>query len=98
MATGCMQRSYFTRAWAEVVIWVFCIYAALYGMYLWLVVAAADRHTCSYFYLLLYQVVADHFFCYLMLYLYTGIHFHKIEVAVLIYQELNGTHAFIVNS
>src|SRR5690606_29770355 len=33
-----------------------------------------------------------------MLYLYTGVHFHKVEVAMLIYQELDGTHAFVTNS
>ena len=32
-----------------------------------------------------------------MLYLYAGVHFHKVKVAVLIYQKLNGTYAFVIN-
>src|SRR5262245_7890738 len=32
-----------------------------------------------------------------MFYLYTGVHFHKVEVAVLINQKLNGTYTFVTN-
>src|ERR1035437_7945437 len=33
-----------------------------------------------------------------MLYLDTGVHFHKIEIAVLINKKLDSSHTFIINS
>ena len=43
------------------------IYAALYGMYLWFVIATADRHARSYFDLFFDKIVADNLFSNTML-------------------------------
>ena len=97
MATWCMQCGDLAGTRAEVVVRIFRINAALYSMYFWLVVAATYRHTCGYLYLFFDQVVADHFLRHAMLHLYTGVHFHEVEVAVLIHQEFYGTHAFVID-
>ena len=62
------------------------------------IIPATYFFTHRYFYLFFDQIKIDHFFRYTMFYLDTGIHFHEIEIAVLIHQELNGTNTFIINS
>ena len=56
-----------------------------------------DLLAAGYFYLLFYQIKVYDFFSYAMLHLYTGVHLHKIEVAVLINQKLNSTYTLIIN-
>ena len=52
----------------------------------------------GYAYLFLHKVHANHFFCYGMLYLQTGIHFKEIEMMILIYKEFYRTGPDIVHS
>src|ERR1019366_2614335 len=95
MSAGCMQNGYFTGAWPEIIIRVLCIDTAFDSMNFRFVITPAYRHARGYFYLFFYQVVADHLFSNAMLHLYPGIHFHEVEIPVLVHQELYGTHTFI---
>src|SRR5690348_14347146 len=98
MAAGSMQYSYSARAWTEVVIRIFCIDTAFYGMHFRLIIFTANRYTCSYLNLFFNKIVVDHFLSHTMFYLDTRIHFHEVEIAMLIYQEFYSTNTFIVNS
>src|SRR5688572_5153073 len=97
MAARYMQYRYLTRRGTEIVIRIFRVDTAFDGMHLWCIVLARDRYACSYLYLFLDKVKVDHFFRYAVLYLDTGVHLHKVEVTVLIYQELDSAHAFVVD-
>src|SRR5439155_12543976 len=66
-------------------------------MHLREIVLPGNRFTRCYFYLLLDQIIINHLLCYTMFYLYAGIHFHEIEIAVPVNKEFNCTHAFIAN-
>src|SRR5580658_2066370 len=98
MAAGSVQCGYFAGAWPEIVIRVFSIYTTFYGMYFWFVIAPADGHACGYLYLFFNQVIADHFFRYSMLHLYAGIHFHEVEITMLVHQEFYRAHTFVIYS
>jgi hypothetical protein len=85
MASGGMQHRYLAGAWPKIIKRIFSVDTAFNSVHLRQVVTAAYFMACSDFYLFLYQVEVDHLFCYAMLHLYTGVHFHEIKIAVLIY-------------
>src|SRR5690606_33581753 len=58
-------------------------------------IAAGDFFTRGNFNLLFNQIEIDYFLSNAMLYLNAGIHFHEIEIAVLVYKELYSSHAFV---
>src|SRR5687767_562918 len=98
MAAGLMKCCYPSRRRTEIIIRIFGVDPALNGVHLWFVVQTGNGITCSNFYLLFDKVVVYHFFRYAMFYLDTGIHFHEIEIAMLVDQEFDGAYAFIINS
>src|SRR5690606_21735637 len=93
-----MEISDCSRRWSKVIKWIFGIYSAFDRMHFWFVVRSRNGHTTSHFYLFFYQIKVDYFFGYRMLHLDTRVHFHKIEIAVLIYQKLNCSCTFIIHS
>src|SRR6185312_4772226 len=68
------------------------------GVHRWLVVLARDGYTSSNLDLFLDQVKVDHLFSNRVLNLDTGVHLHKVEVAVLVNQKLDSARAFIFYS
>src|SRR5690348_15567359 len=87
MPAGLMEYCNFSGAWAKIIIGIFGVNTAFNGMHHRYIIFTGKFITCSDHDLFFYQVVIDHFFRYTMLYLYTGIHFHEIKIAVLIYQK-----------
>src|SRR5450432_1972920 len=98
MTTGLVKHRYLAGAWSEIIIGIFGIDTALNGMSLRFIIFSADRFACRYFNLFFYQIKIYHFLRNTMFYLYAGIHFHEIKIAVLVYKKLNRSHTFIVNS
>src|ERR1700752_2991846 len=97
MATRYVKVLYSARRRTEAVCRIFCIDTAFHCMHLWEIVLARYFNSGSNLYLLGNKVVVNYFFRYRMFNLYTGVHFHKVEIAVLVNQEFNSTYTFVVN-
>ena len=95
MATRRMEISYFTRRRAKIIERVFGIYTALDRVQYRFIIFPGYRDTRRYFYLLFYQVEIDHLFGNGMLYLYAGVHLHKIKIPVLVNQKLYRSCTFV---
>src|ERR1700761_4429631 len=95
MPTRRVEVGYFTRRRTEAVCRIFGINTALDSVHGWLVVFTRDRYTCGNFYLLFDQIEVDHLFGNRMLHPDTGVHLHKVEVAVLINQKLYRSGTFV---
>src|SRR5690554_1585158 len=93
-----MEVGDFTRRRPKVVEGILCIDTAFYGMHGWLIVFSRNRNPGSHLYLFFDQIKIDYFFSDRMLHLNPRIHFHKIEITVLIHQKLNGSSSFIIDS
>src|SRR3989339_1277010 len=87
-----------SRRWSEIIKRIFSIDATLDCMHFRDIVFSGDWNARSNFYLFFDQVEVDYLFSYRMLYLYTGIHFHEVEVAVFIYEEFYCTSSFLIYS
>ncbi|MNV87685.1 hypothetical protein D3C71_1818270 [compost metagenome] len=96
MTTRRVEVGDFSRARSEVVKRIFSIDPAFDRVHIRQVIFSGDWNSRSYFNLFFDQVVVDHFFCYRVFHLDTGIHFHEIEVAVFINQEFNCSGTFIL--
>src|SRR5258708_27406465 len=97
MPAGLVEDGDPSRGRSEIIIGIFGIDTALNGMPLRLVIESADRISCRYFDLFFDQVEIHHFFRDTMLYLDTGVHLHEVEIAVLIHEEFDRSHAFVVD-
>ena len=97
MATRLVQHSYLSRRWPEIIVRIFCIYAAFNSVHLRIISFAYDLFAHCYFNLFFYEVVVDHFFCNTMFYLDTCIHFHEVKIAVFIYKEFDCSYTFVVD-
>src|SRR5690606_39119360 len=82
-------------AWSEAVQWIFGIDTALHRVKLGEVVSPADFFSRSDFDLFFDQIKISHFLSDRMFYLNSGIHFHKVEVPMLIHQKFDGASTFI---
>src|SRR5690349_4746370 len=82
MAFRAMEGSNLSRAWPEIIVRIFGIDAAFHGMTVWEITFPGNRNACCYFDLFFDEIMIDHFFCYWMLHLDTGVHLHEIEVFV----------------
>ncbi len=97
MTARLVQDSDSSGRGSEIIIGIFCIDPAFNGMPLRLIILTAYRFARCYFDLFFDQIEIHDFFRNAMFYLYTRIHFHEIEIAVLVYQEFNGAYTFIIN-
>src|SRR5690606_41982095 len=84
-----------TGRWPETIERILGVNTAFNGMHGRLVVVARNRDAGCNFYLFFNQVKINDFLRYGVLYLNTGVHLHKVEVAVLVNQKFNGTRTFI---
>ena len=83
-----MERGDFTWTRPEIEIWILCVDAALHRVHLWIAVAARNGLAGCNFDLFFDQVKIDDLFGYGVFYLDAGVHFHEVEVPVLIDQKL----------
>ena len=82
-----------SAAWAESLIGIFGIDAALYDVAVGkdAVLCAAEPCACGNAYLPLNDVKSRHHFGNAVLHLQTGVHFHKIKVVLFVQQKFHGT-------
>src|SRR6187399_737430 len=97
MTTGLMKDSNFSWRRTKIIVWIFSINAAFNSMTLRIIIFAGYFFTHRNFQLLFYKIKVDHFFCYTMLHLYTGVHFHEIKIAILINKKFNSAYTFITD-
>src|SRR3989337_3237958 len=98
MTSWLMQRCDSARRRAKIIVRVFSIDPAFYRVHLWNIIIPRDAFAASDFDLFFDQVKINNLFCNAMFYLYSRIHFHELEIAVLVYQEFNSSYTLIVNS
>ena len=79
----------------KIVVRVFCIDSALYGVHYWKVIFSRNFFSSRNFNLLFYKIMINNLFCNRVLNLYSGIHFHEIKIFVFIHQEFDSAHTFI---
>ena len=92
-----MQIQDFSWAWSETICWILRIDSAFHCKQLRVVISTRNGLARGYFYLFFDEVKVGYFLSDGMLYLNSGIHLHKIEVAVFVDQKLDGTCSFIAN-
>src|ERR1700754_2617887 len=81
----------------EIIVRIFRIDTALDSMSLWFIVYSANAISGSYFYLFFNKIKIDDFLRHTMFYLDTGIHLHEVEITMLVHEELDSTHALVID-
>ena len=96
-STRKMKRFYISRGRSESSFRIFCIYPEFNAMTLRFFRKRLNFFAGRYKNLLPDKIYTTNIFCHGMLNLNPSIHFHKVEIFVLIQQKFNGPGTFIIN-
>ena len=97
MTSGLVHDLDLTGAGPEIIIRVFRIDPALNGVHGRIIVLSGDGFARGDLDLFFDQIEIGHLFRHTMFNLDARVHLHEIEIAVLVYQELNCTHTLIAD-